>query len=108
MDIVIPIGIYCTLVLSYLLESCEVSVSKTQSVNKRYSICHENLPLGNLLETLFAGHISLQRRNRLQNYYIFFIHANIYTKKSPLTFENIFENISGNLKWSSAEIVVVR
>ena len=41
MDIVIPIGIYCYFGFVLLLESCEVSVSKTQSVNKRYSICQK-------------------------------------------------------------------
>ena len=38
-----PIGIYCYFGFDLILESCEVSVCQTQSVNKRYSIC-PNLP----------------------------------------------------------------
>ena len=44
MDIVIPIGIYCYFGFVLLVESCEVSVSKTQSVNKRYLICQKPTP----------------------------------------------------------------
>ena len=36
----------------------------------------ETYPKKDLCETLFVGHISLQRRNRLQNYNIFLNHAN--------------------------------
>ena len=41
MDIIIPIGIYCYFEIDLLFEICEVSVSQSQSVNKRYSICQK-------------------------------------------------------------------
>ena len=37
----------------------------------------------------FRGTYSLQRRNRLQNYKLFFILANIYTQNPPHMSENI-------------------
>ncbi len=39
-----------------------------QSVNKRYFNMSETYPRKTHCETLFAGHISLQRRNRVQRY----------------------------------------
>ena len=41
MDTIIPIGIYCYFEIDLLFESCEVSVSQYQSVNKRYLICQK-------------------------------------------------------------------
>ena len=49
-----PIGIYCYFGFDLILESCEVSVCQTQSVNKRYPIC-PNLPC-------CEQHIALRRR----------------------------------------------
>ena len=57
MDTIIPIGIYCYFEIDLLFESCEVSVSQYQSVNKRYLNMSETYPRKNLCETLFAGHI---------------------------------------------------
>ena len=55
MDIVILIGIYCYFGFVLLVESCEVSVSKTQSAINAIQYVR-NLPRKNHCETLFAGH----------------------------------------------------
>ena len=68
MDMVIPIGIYCYFDLRKIQKSCEVFDSSNAKRNKRYSICQKPTLRKTLCETLFAGHISLQRRIRLQRY----------------------------------------
>ena len=79
MDIVIPIGIYCYFGFVLLVESCEVSVSKTQSVNKRYLICQKPTQKGTR-ETLFAGHTpaSVGFDCKITNYFSF---LQIYIQK---------------------------
>ena len=68
-----PIGIYCYFGFDLILESCEVSVCQTQSVNKRYPIC-PNLPC-------CEQHIALRRRFGGKNTIIF-------TKEIPLQVKN--------------------
>ena len=73
MDIIIPIGIYCY--FDFDLSKWKVakfSCCQTQSVNKRYLNMSETYPRKTLCETLFAGHISLQRRIRVQRYKIIY------------------------------------
>ena len=56
MDIVIPIGIHCYFGFVLLVESCEVSVSKTQSAINAINMS-ETYPNKGTRKTLFAGHI---------------------------------------------------
>ena len=75
MDIVIPIGIYCYFGLIRIEKLRSFLLINTKR-NKRYFNMSETYPRKNRCETLFAEHISLQRRNRLQRYYKICTYAN--------------------------------